>query len=826
MSVRLPSGTVTFLFTDVEGSTRLLHELGAERFGEALAEHRRILRQAFGARGGVEVDTQGDAFFVAFPTAPGALAAARAIGDGLAPGPIQVRVGLHTGTPLLTDEGYVGADVHRAARIAACGHGGQVLVSAATVALVGTDGLRDLGEHRLKDLSAPERIYQLGEGEFPALKSLYQTNLPIPSTQFLGREKEIIEVHGLLSRDDVRLVTLTGPGGTGKTRLALQAAGALSDHYPQGVWWVPLAALRDPALVLASAGQALGAKNGVAEFIGDRALLLLFDNFEQVVEAAGDLSGLMASCPRLEVLVTSREPLHVSGEQEYPVPPLAPDEGVDLFVARARAVRPEFQADDAVSEICRRLDDLPLALELAAARVKALSSGQMLERLTQRLPLLTGGARDLPERQRTLRATIEWSHELLTSDEQRLFARLAVFSGGCTLVAAEEVADADLDTLQSLVDKSLVRHSDGRISMLETIREYAAERLREGGDETTTRDRHLDHFLSLAERAYDGRFASAFTWYPIVDSEHDNIRAALDWARVSRPMAEAQLAGAVAFYWYLRGHAHETRERLSGALAGYESRDRIRARALTQLGQDLDAPGKALACLDEALDIWREQGDVHGEAFALESVGSMHINFGQYAPAKVALEESLALLRQSGAPEVEGLRALSQLCHLLVATGEIDRAEPMARELYALGAKYEARRAQELGLHFLADCALIGGDYAAAEDRYRRALGFARDWGLVIRHTDELRGVAMATAGLGDHAQAVRLAAAANQQDEALGFAIPVNWWTQIQERFIGGARAQLGPEQAEDAERAGRDVLFDAVLDEVLGVGTASAQS
>ena len=288
------------------------------------------------------------------------------------------------------------------------------------------------------------------------LKSLYRTNLPVPATPFIGRERELVEVVGLLA--GTRLLTLTGPGGMGKTRLASHAAGLASDRYPDGVWWVPLAPLRDPALVLETAAQVVGAKSDIAESISDKAMLLLFDNFEQVVEAAPDVASLLASCPNLDLLVTSREPLHVTGEQEYQVPPLAHDEGVGFFLARARAVEPGFQADEAVPEVCRRLDDLPLALELAAARVKVLSSTQILERLEQRLPLLTGGARDVPERQRTLRATIEWSHELLTPEEQRLFSRLAVFSGGCTLEAAEEVAEAELDTLHSLVDKSLVRH--------------------------------------------------------------------------------------------------------------------------------------------------------------------------------------------------------------------------------------------------------------------------------------------------------------------------------------------------------------------------------
>jgi class 3 adenylate cyclase len=435
MRTDLPSGTITFLFTDVEGSTRLLRELGADAYADALAEHRRVVRESCGAHDGVEVDTQGDAFFLAFPTAPDALDAAEAIMVGLERGPIRVRMGVHTGTPLVAAEGYVGEDVHRAARIAAAGHGGQVLVSASTAALVDHE-LRDLGLHRLKDLTAPQRLFQLGHASHPTLRSLRLTNLPIPATPFVGRERDLAEVVAVISGGD-RLLTLTGPGGTGKTRLAAQAAGLAADTFPDGVWWVPLATLHDPELVLPSIVQALGARDELHLHIADRRLLVLLDNFEHVVEASGGLSGLLASCPNLTLLVTSREPLHLAGEREYPVRPLDHEDAVGFFLARARAVEPAFEGDVAVDEICRRLDELPLALELAAARVKALSAAQILDRLDRRLPLLTGGARDVPERQRTLRATIEWSYELLEPSERRLFAGLSVFVGGCSLEAAE-----------------------------------------------------------------------------------------------------------------------------------------------------------------------------------------------------------------------------------------------------------------------------------------------------------------------------------------------------------------------------------------------------
>ena len=444
----LPTGTVTFLFTDVEGSTSLLRELGAEAYADALAEHRRVVREACAAEGGVEVDTQGDAFFFAFPSAPEAVAAAQAITDALAEGQIHLRIGVHTGTPLVTDEGYVGDDVHFAARVGASAHGGQVVLSKTTRELVDGVVVTDLGEHRLKDIEGAVPIYQLGEESFPPLKTISNTNLPRPASSFVGRERERDDVVREI-RDGARLLTLTGPGGSGKTRLALEAAAELVPAYKAGVFWVGLAALREPSLVTDTIAQTLGAKDGLAAHIGEREMLLLLDNLEQVIEAAPELSGLVQSCPNLALLVTSRELLRVQGEVEYAVPPLASSEAVALFCERSR-----LEATAEITELCSRLDDLPLAVELAAARTKALSPAQILERLSERLDLLRGG-RDAEARQQTLRATIAWSYDLLSEEEQRVFRALSVFAGGCTLDAAEEVAGADLDTLQSLVEKSL-----------------------------------------------------------------------------------------------------------------------------------------------------------------------------------------------------------------------------------------------------------------------------------------------------------------------------------------------------------------------------------
>jgi predicted ATPase len=668
----LPTGTVTFLFTDVEGSTRLLHELGADAYAEALAEHRRVMREAVAAHSGVEVDTQGDAFFVAFPTAPGALAAATLARDALAGGPIRVRIGLHSGTPLVTDEGYVGPDVHRAARIAAAGHGGQILISASTATLVDAE-LRDLGPHRLKDLSAPERIYQLGDQEFPPLKSLHQTNLPIPTTPFLGREKELSEVLDLLA--EARLLTLTGPGGTGKTRLGAQAAAMVAEEYPDGVWWVPLAPLRDPQLVMTTASQALGAKNGLADHIADKSMLLLFDNFEQVVEAANDVAELLERCPRLDLLVTSREPLRLTGEQEYPVPPLAQEEGVEFFLARARAARPDFEPDESVAEICRRLDDLPLALELAAARVKALAPAQILERLEQRLPLLTGGARNLPERQRTLRATIEWSHELLDAREQQLFARLGVFGGGSTLEAAEAVAEADVDTLQSLVDKSLLRHTRERYWMLETIREFAAEL----ADDATRRG-HAEYFLALAEEADPHLRGDPGDWLDRLEREHNNFRAALDSLNeTGETQLALRLAGALQRFWFQKGHMAEGLRRLDRVLDADASATGARAKALQGAAMlavyDRDA-AKGATHAEESLALYQALEDEWGSAVTLQILGQAVAEQREFDRARAIFEESVERFRALG-DEHYTLLTQYALAWIYGEAGDLDRSEEL-----------------------------------------------------------------------------------------------------------------------------------------------------
>jgi predicted ATPase len=578
----LPTGTVTFLFTDIEGSTRLLHELG-ERYAHALAEHRRVLRDAFARHGGVEVDTQGDAFVVAFARATDALAAATEGRDALAAGPIRVRMGLHTGEPLLTEEGYLGIDVHRAARIAAAGHGGQILVSQSTRDLASGEALRDLGEHRLKDLTAPERIYQLADGDFPPLKSLDHTNLPLAGSALVGREPELRELVELLS-NGARLVTLTGPGGSGKTRLALQAAGELVATYDD-VWFVPLAPLYDAELVLPTVAQTVGASGELSETLRGKRTLLVLDNFEHLLDASPGLAELLRNAEGVRVLATSRSPLRIGVEHEVPLDPLPDFDAATLFVERARAAGRRLELDDAVIEICRRLDGLPLAVELAAARSRLLDPKTMLRRLDQRLPLLTGGPRDAPERQRTLRDTIAWSHGLLPSELQALFRRLAVFAGGCSLEAAEAVCNVSFDEIAALVEASLLKPlGTGRFLMLETIREYGLDRLQEAGEAQELEAAHAAHFLELAEQAgphLSGGGAEQSDWFRRLEEERDNLRAAIAFLSES-PEADPEMRIVVATwdFWWLHGYVPEARRYLDHALARGVPRDRTGVNAL------------------------------------------------------------------------------------------------------------------------------------------------------------------------------------------------------------------------------------------------------
>ena len=746
----LPTGTITLLFTDIEGSTHLLHQLG-DGYGELLASCRALLRSAFQRFHGHEVDTQGDAMFAVFARASDALSAAVAAQRALAASSwpqgvvVRARMGLHTGEPSRVTEGYVGLDVHRAARIMSAAHGGQVLLSQTTRDLVAHDGaegisLRDLGEYRLKDFEQAMRLYQVViavlPADFPPLKTLdgRADTLPVPPTALVGREDEVAQIGKLLRREDVRLVTLTGPGGTGKSRLSIQVAAGLRDVFMGGIFFVSLAPITDPMLVLPTIAQVLGIRDGagqalavrVVETLQRRPVLLVLDNFEQVVGAAGQVADLLASCLRLKVLVTSREVLHVRAEHEFAVPPLAlPDptrlpklaalarfSSVALFVQRVQAVKPEFRLTTAnareVAEICVRLDGLPLAIELAAARMKLLSPQALLARMGQLLTLLTGGARDVPTRQQTLRNTISWSYHLLNAQEQRLFRWLSVFVGGCTLQAAEAMCARtgnEMDDIASLIDKSLLRSieqtgeesEEPRLLMLETIREYGQELLASGGEAPDALQAHADHFLRLSEEAVPALDGSLLTtWLDRLEQEHDNLRAALHWfLRAGQTVMALRLCSALERFWVVRGYRHEGLTFLERALGGSAGvAPSVRAKALLAAARlsfmqsDYDR-GNALA--QESLALFRELGDKRGIALALNRLGIAAWRRADLPTARVLMEEDLALYRELGNPDRIAW-SLFALGLLNIKQGEYSSASASLEEGLALFRRLDNKR--------------------------------------------------------------------------------------------------------------------------------------
>jgi predicted ATPase/class 3 adenylate cyclase len=699
MSAVQPSGTVTLVFTDVEGSTRLLEELGTDAYREALVEHRRVVREAFGAHRGYEVDHEGDAFFYAFASAQAAVSAVGEAMAGLAEGPIRIRVGIHTGEPALDPPKYVGMDVHRAARIMSAAHGGQVVLSPSTVSLLepGSSELRDLGEHRLKDLSAPERVFQLGAGEFPPIRSLHRTNLPVPATPFLGREEELAAVVGMLGEPGVRLVSLVGPGGTGKTRLALQVAAEASDAYPDGVFWAPLAPLRDPALVLPAVAAALSVIEGkdsspvddLARALTGRRLLVLVDNVEHLMPDAADLVGaFVEACPSATTVVTTRERLQLPGEHVYAVPPMSETDGEALFRIRAATVGVELEASEELRTLCARLDNLPLALELAAARAVVFSPAQLLGRLSQRLDLLRAG-RGVDARQETLRSTIAWSHDLLDADEQALFRRLSVFTGSCSFESAEQVAGADPDVLQSLLDKSLLRRRDGTIGprfwMLETIREFAAEQLVAAGEADDLKRRHLDHYAALARDAVDETLLGNDD-VDLLEEERENLRVAFDLALEIEPGLALELGRRLMPTWTRRGDFREGRERLEAALVRAPHAPGLaRARALRAAAM-LASQQSDLEVADslgyEALALFRELGDQGGVGWTLNLLGWNAMARGDYGEAR-RLYEAAADAHSGPGDEQLQRRALIALASVDSVQGDHARAVSLLRDVVA-----------------------------------------------------------------------------------------------------------------------------------------------
>jgi predicted ATPase/class 3 adenylate cyclase/DNA-binding CsgD family transcriptional regulator len=795
---QLPTGTVTLLFTDIEGSTHLLQQLG-ERYADVLSECRQLLRAVFHQWNGHEIDTQGDSFFVVFTRATDAVSAAvnmqralaaRAWPDGVT---IPVRMSLHTGEPLRTAEGYVGLEVYHAARIMSIGHGGQVLLSQTTCELVKQnlpDGvsLRDLGEHRLKDLQRPGRVYQLVmaglPADFPPLKSLNNSpnNLPLQLTPLIGREQEVATALNFLRREHVRLLTLTGPGGTGKTRLGLQVAAELSEAFSDGVYFVNLAPISDPEFVVPAIAQTLDVKELAGQpllvllkaFLREKHLLLLLDNFEQVVGAAVHVADLLAACPNLSVMVTSRMMLHVRGEQEYAVPPLAvpdpkrlPDllalsqyEAVALFIQRAQAVKSEFQVTNAnapaVAEICVRLDGLPLAIELAAARSKLLPPPALLARLSQRLVVLTSGARDAPARQQTLRNTIEWSYQLLDADEQRLFQRLSVFVGGCTLEAIEAVCAALdttaaavplLDGIASLIDKSLLQQTERegeepRLLMLETIREYGLEALEASAEVQVTRQAHATYYLRLAEEAEPELVGpQQVNWLERLEREHDNLRAVMQWAMEQaggdetghRKETTLRLSAALRRFWLMHGHISEGRSFIEQALTARQGIvASVQAKALqaaASLAVFIDDTERAEMLCAESLRLCRELGGRAGIAFSLLLLGALASTMGNSHGARMHTEEALALFREVG--DKGGIAwSLSNLAEFMSYQGGYARARALFEESLAMHRASGDMRGIASSLIHLAWVLFVSqGDPATAHSRLQEGLALFRELG-------------------------------------------------------------------------------------------------
>jgi len=670
----LPQGTVAFLYTDVEGSTRLW-QAQPDQMPCALERHETLIREAVEAAGGVIFRRMGDAVCAAFaapaPAVAAAAAAQQALGeetwpDGCA---LRVRMAVHTEEAEVRDGDYVGHTLNRVARLLSAGHGGQILLSAETRQLVERElpagsELLDLGEHRLKDLARLEQIYQLTVAglpqSFPPLVTAggQATNLPVQPTPFIGRERELGEIVDSLKDPRTRLLTLTGPGGSGKTRLALEAASARLPYTRDGVFAVLLAPLVHPATIPSAIAEALGLRaqgepslvEQIAAHLEEKRLLLVLDNYEHLLQGTGVVSTLLHRCPQPQVLVTSRIPLHVTGEREYPVPPLSlpdpaslPDPGklsgydaLVFLVDRARAVQPDFSLTDenaaSVVAICRKLDGLPLAIELAAARVKLFPPQALLQRLESRLKILTGGAKDRPERQRTLRGAIDWSYSLLTAEEQTLFARLSVFAGGCGFEVAEAVCnpEGELDVLEglaSLVDNSLVRQEgeeDPRFSLLETIREYAAEKLGERGEEEAIQEVHAGYWLAVAEEAMpllDRRRGQR--WLRRLAPDRDNLRVAFHWLLDAGKSDEAaRLTSALLGFWGSTSYGSmvEGRQQLEAVLARPDLSRQVRSAALLRLcyfAKHQGALDRVREAADEALAIARETSDAVTEFDAL-----------------------------------------------------------------------------------------------------------------------------------------------------------------------------------------------------------------
>jgi predicted ATPase/class 3 adenylate cyclase len=871
-STPLATSTVTFLFTDIEGSTALWEQDGA-RMSQALAAHDVLARRAVESRHGRVVKMTGDGMHAAFDDARDALAATvdlqQALADPAATDgvPLRVRCGLHAGVVERRDNDYFGSPVNRAARIMSAAHGSQVLLSQAVVdgvreMLPASVSLRDLGKVRLKDLSTPEHVYQVVHPqlrqEFPALRSLEATpnNLPQQATSFIGREKDLAELQRLLAK--TRLLTLIGSGGCGKTRLCLQVAADSLERFPDGAWLVELAALADPGLVPQTVATVLGLKEApgkpitqtLTDYLKDKRLLLLLDNCEHLLDGCARLAdALLRLCPHAKILASSREALGIGGEQAYRVPSLslpdpkqahtpasvAPFEAVQLFTDRALLARTDFQVTHenagTLASICYRLDGIPLAIELAAARVRALSVEEINSKLDHRFRLLTGGSRTALPRQQTLRSLIDWSYDLLHEPEKRLLQRLSVFAGGWTLEAAEKVCagegvkDQDvLDLLTSLCDKSLVlvEQNDGhyRYRLLETVRQYARERLVEIGGGEAVRDRHRDYFITVAEEAKPKLTgAEQAEWLQRLEQEHENLRAGLDWSLMEPGSgAGLRLCDALLRFWMTRGFLSEGRECCASVLrkAAAKERTKEHANAVNAAGTlaycQADYPA-ARTLFEESLAIQRQMGDRSGIALSLNSFGNVAYRQGDYPAARVLYEESLAIRRDLGEPS--GIAAsLNNLGNVDHYQGNLASARALFEKSLAIKRELGDQGGTASTLHNLGSVTYDQGDFAAALALCKECLGIQRELGDRLAITNSLTNLAALVAALGSVLRAARIWGAEQRLRDEIGS--PLSPTDRLaREKSVAAARATLGDDAAFDrAWQEGRALTLELAIE------------
>ncbi|TMD81692.1 MAG: adenylate/guanylate cyclase domain-containing protein [Chloroflexi bacterium] len=876
----LPTGTVTFFFSDIEGSTRLIQQLG-ERYPEVLLAHHTLLRQAVTEHGGNELRTEGDSFFIVFGSALDACSGAAAAQKSLAEypwpdgGQVRVRIGLHTGEATLVGNEYLGLDVHRAARVASAAHGGQVLVSETTHALVdhvlpSTLALKDLGLHRLKDLTRAERLFQLLidglPGEFPALRTLEATpnNLPTQLTSFIGRDDQVREARQLLTRS--RLLTLTGPGGTGKTRLSLQIAAEVMDQFPDGVYFVPLASVQDPELVPSAIAQSLaiattGSRrpiDALLDHLHDKRTLLVLDNFEQLLAAAPTATMLLEGSPGLRVLVSSRAVLRVYGEQEFPVPPLAlPDlkalpslsalsqfEAVKLFIERAVSVKPDFRATNenapAIAGICERVDGLPLAIELAAARIKLFSPQALLTRLEKSLSALGSGARDLPSRQQTLRGAIQWSYDMIEEAGRRLLARFSVFARGGSLEQVEAVCGPPgdvggdvVDALDQLADQSLLRRlpdfSEPRFLMLQTIREFAAEQLEQSDEGAPIKDRHVQAFIALAKQAQPHVFGSQRKeWLDRLEMEQDNFRTALDWTLASGDAKDAmQLSACLWRFWQMRGHIHEGRARVAEALALPTSQDypAERLQALEAAGglaywqADMDS---AQRFYDECLELTRTTGDKQALANALYNAAFPNVvNMRETTRPRALLVEALPLFRELGDQSSVG-RTLWGLGNGYYFERNFPTAKATLEEAHAVFRTIDDGFGLGWALHTHGLVSLKMGDVETARKDFLEALQLFKEGGDVSGMVLQLDNLSQVIRADGDPVTATRLASAAKVHQRSTGTGIG----QLLSEQEGRTGREGLSAQDAEKLWTAGQALTLDQALEEAISAARRATTS